>query len=138
MKVFLLAVLLYVCKLVLDREYEYWGRSAAHYLCRVAGLFTPRAQRRARVAEWLGELDEIQHCQHHAGVLFGLSVLVAGTRLRARTTLQTVRSTLARMTGTGTLRSARRVWAHASITAVTGAVVTGAIAGVEALIRRGP
>ncbi|MDQ4069975.1 MAG: hypothetical protein M3203_10975 [Actinomycetota bacterium] len=65
----------FAVKLVLDKEYAYWAPRLGALLIRLAGRFMPKRVRKARVQEWLAELDVLEQAGLH-GLLFAVRLLV--------------------------------------------------------------
>ena len=74
----LVAVVLYVTKLVLQAEYPWWGGKLARLATRYAARVAPRPTRRE---EWLAELGVCQDTGT-AGVCHAVGFLIAAMRLR--------------------------------------------------------
>lgn len=77
----ILTVLAMALKIVMEREYSYWGTALAESLIKGNRWLLPPS-RCDRVEEWLAELDYRVREEGNAGVTFALGTVMASLHLR--------------------------------------------------------
>lgn len=76
------AVAVFVLKVALEREYQWWAPRVGALLIRLGARMVPKSTRDSRRQEWLAELDFLGQSGSH-GLLFAMRVLVRSPIARA-------------------------------------------------------
>lgn len=69
------AVVVFVMKLALEKEYQWWAPRVGAVLIRCGSRMMPKKTRESRRQEWLAELDLLEQSGMH-GLMFAMRILV--------------------------------------------------------------
>jgi lipopolysaccharide/colanic/teichoic acid biosynthesis glycosyltransferase len=86
-----LAVVLYLAKLIVTNEYPRWAARLAELGVAIAARLEPEECRASRREEWHAELEATQHVDGVAGIGFSVQLIIAASRDRLATTVSRVR-----------------------------------------------
>ncbi|HEV2809856.1 MAG TPA: hypothetical protein VGV93_05600 [Acidimicrobiales bacterium] len=69
------ALVVFVMKVALEKEYQWWAPRVGAVLIRFAARMVPKSTRDSRRQEWLAELDYLEQSGSH-GLLFAMRTLI--------------------------------------------------------------